>query len=112
MARHDWETSDLLLRENGYADIIIYHVHQAMEKILKAYFAKYDQVPEKIHNLDKLLDSAMILHPDLALFKREVLAVHEYYPKIRYSLGEHLDRADALDARDHLQVILSKLNIS
>ncbi len=30
--KHDIETVKLILRENGHADIGIYHIHQAVEK--------------------------------------------------------------------------------
>ena len=33
LAAHDTDTVKLLIKEKGHADIIIYHVHQAIEKI-------------------------------------------------------------------------------
>ena len=33
LALHDAETARLLMRENGYPEIIIYHIHQSIEII-------------------------------------------------------------------------------
>ena len=39
LANHDAETARLLSDENGYPKIIIYHMHQAAEKLFQgAYF--------------------------------------------------------------------------
>jgi HEPN domain-containing protein len=34
IAKHDSETADILIKQNGYPDIIIYHFHQCIEKLL------------------------------------------------------------------------------
>ena len=34
--RHDIDTVHLLIREKGHPDIIIYHIHQGVEKMIKA----------------------------------------------------------------------------
>jgi HEPN domain-containing protein len=31
LASHDIETAELLIKQKGHADIIIYHIHQAIE---------------------------------------------------------------------------------
>ncbi|OGB89714.1 hypothetical protein A2625_06300 [candidate division WOR-1 bacterium RIFCSPHIGHO2_01_FULL_53_15] len=36
LASHDADTASLLIKQKGHADVIIYHIHQAIEKLLKA----------------------------------------------------------------------------
>jgi HEPN domain-containing protein len=40
LAIHDAETARLLMRENGYPEIIFFHMHQSIEKYLKALLVK------------------------------------------------------------------------
>ena len=37
LANHDAETVDLLIKQKGHADIIIYHIHQAIENYSRHY---------------------------------------------------------------------------
>ena len=55
LANHDIDTANTLIKEKGHADVIIYHIHQAIEKLLKALLIKSNKKIEKIHYLDRLL---------------------------------------------------------
>jgi HEPN domain-containing protein len=88
---HDIDTVRILLKEKGHADIIIYHIHQAVEKLLKAVLVKNNAAVEKIHRLDKLLNKAIAYHPELNEIADEVLEIDFYMPKLRYPAGEHIE---------------------
>lgn len=96
VATHDIDTVRLLIRENGHADIIIYHIHQTVEKLIKAVIIKCDAPFEKSHRLDKLLNHAISFYPDLINIKDAVLEIDYYMPKLRYPAGERIDFTTAL----------------
>ena len=100
LASHDADTVDLLIRQNGHADIIIYHVHQAVEKSLKALLIKGGQTFDKTHFLDKLLAKAVQSYPELTKIENEVLAINLYLPKLRYPYGDVIEFSEALIVHD------------
>ena len=91
VASHDADTVRLLIRENGHPDIIIYHIHQAVEKLLKTMILRCNAPFEKSHRLDKLLNHAISFYPDLMSIKDAVLEIDYYMPKLRYPAGERIE---------------------
>ena len=110
VASHDIDTARLLIREKGHADIIIYHLHQAVEKLLKAVLTGCDLSFEKIHRLDKLLNIAITCYPDLISIKDEVLEIDYYLPKLRYPAGEKITLDTAVRVYEQFQKIEPILN--
>ena len=102
---HDIDTVHILLKEKGHADIIIYHIHQAVEKLLKAVLVKNNAVVEKIHRLDKLLNKAVAYHPELKEIADEVLEIDFYMPQLRYPAGEDIKFDTAVKLFDKYQNI-------
>ena len=90
LATHDIETADVLIKEKGHADIIIYHIHQAVEKLLKAIIIKSEKEVEKIHYLDRLLADLINDYPVLEKIKTDILEINLYLPKLRYPSGDSL----------------------
>ncbi len=35
--KHDLDAAKILLRERGYFGVVVFHIHQAIEKYLKGY---------------------------------------------------------------------------
>lgn len=105
LASHDVDTAKLLIKENGHADIIIYHIHQAIEKMLKALLAKADKPIEKTHFLDKLLTQVLADYPSLSIISDQILAINLYLPKLRYPSGDKISFDEANAAFDHFQKI-------
>ncbi len=91
VASHDIDTVRLLIKENGHPDIIIYHIHQMVEKLIKAILTRCEAPFEKSHRLDKLLNQALNYYPDLVKIKDEVLEIDYYMPKLRYPAGERIE---------------------
>jgi HEPN domain-containing protein len=96
VATHDIDTVRLLIRENGHPDIIIYHIHQAVEKLLKTIILRSGALFEKSHRLDKLLGHAITSYPDLIHIKDAVLEIDFYMPKLRYPAGERIEAHTAV----------------
>ena len=96
LASHDIETADLLIKQKGHADIIIYHIHQAVEKLLKALLMKANKPFEKTHFLDKLLAQLLADYPSLSEVKDEILEINLYLPKLRYPSGDRIEFDEAV----------------
>ncbi len=85
---HDIETAQLLYVQSGYADIIAYHIQQAVEKYLKGFLTFNGERPPRIHDLDKLLDLADKYEPGLySPFIELCEKATRYYLEDRYPPG-------------------------
>ena len=109
LANHDIDTVDLLINQKGHADIIIYHIHQAIEKLLKALLIKADITFDKTHFLDKLLARAIGVFPDLSKIEDDILSINLYLPKLRYPYGDEISLLEAKDANQKLIIIKNVL---
>ena len=84
-ALHDLEAGQLLLCYRSYADTVLFHVHQAIEKCLKGFLIHHGWRLKKIHDLETLIveasdfDSAILDYLDLG---RKLTAFYfiERYP--------------------------------
>lgn len=57
--KHDLEVAKILLAEEGYFDIVLFHLHQAVEKYLKGFLIYKGWKLKKIHDLEILVTEAM-----------------------------------------------------
>lgn len=97
LADHDSDTVDLLIKEKGHADIIIYHIHQSIEKLLKAMLIKAGKTFDKTHYLDQLLAQAIEIYPKLSECEENILGINLYLPKLRYPYGDTIKFQEAED---------------
>ncbi len=95
LAGYDIETVELLIKNNGRAEIIIYHIHQAIEKLLKAIILKNNLKVERVHFLDKLLSMIIKKYPELKNVEDEILEINLYLPKLRYPYGDQIEFYEA-----------------
>ncbi|MEK7376156.1 MAG: HEPN domain-containing protein, partial [Candidatus Margulisiibacteriota bacterium] len=79
------------------ADIIIYHLHQAVEKLLKALIIKSSKRFEKMHFLDRLLAEIIGDYPELEELRDSILELNLYLPKLRYPYGDEIKTEEAID---------------
>ena len=94
LANHDAETAQLLSDENGYPEIIIYHMHQAVEKYFKALILKAGRTIRRTHHIDVLLSELITVYPELKEIEEPVLFMHTYSPRFRYPSGDTLNHSD------------------
>ncbi|ATZ61018.2 MAG: HEPN domain-containing protein [Methanosarcinales archaeon Met12] len=57
--KHDLEVAKILLAEEGYFDVVLFHLHQAVEKYLKGFLIHKGWELKKIHDLELLVTEAM-----------------------------------------------------
>jgi len=84
----DIETAQLLYDEQGYTDVIAFHIQQTIEKYLKGYLVLKGQRPPRVHELDVLLNLVSKLEPDVyAPFIDICEKATRYYLEERYPPG-------------------------
>lgn len=60
---HDLEAAQLLLDRKAHADIVLFHIHQAVEKYLKGFLIHHGWELKKIHDLETLITEAIVVPP-------------------------------------------------
>jgi HEPN domain-containing protein len=88
----DLKTAQLLYDQQGYTDIIAYHIQQTIEKYLKGYLVFKGQRPPRVHELDTLLNFISKVEPDLYDPYIELCEkATRYYLEERYPPGPMID---------------------
>jgi HEPN domain-containing protein len=57
--KHDLEAAQLLLDREAHSDIVLFHIHQAVEKHLKGFLIHHGWRLKKIHDLETLISEAV-----------------------------------------------------
>ena len=57
--KHDLDAAKILLAEEEYSDIVLFHIHQAVEKYLKGYLIYNGWGLKKIHDIELLITEAL-----------------------------------------------------
>ena len=110
LARHDIDSVTLLLSEKGYPDIIIYHMHQAAEKLLKGHILKVNAEFPYIHDLErlfKILTDKDARHSSVA---DAIISLQSYYKDLRYPQSDMLQQSDLKIAKQAYYTITNQLN--
>ncbi|MCL4868903.1 MAG: HEPN domain-containing protein [Anaerolineae bacterium] len=91
----DRQAAAMLMRSEGPAPVIAFHVQQAVEKYLKGYLLAQGWQLRRIHDLTVLLHEATTHDPQFASFLPDCQRITEYYIESRYPLGieSHLDKS-------------------
>lgn len=87
--------------ELGFYPQICFHLHQAVEKYLKAYIVAKDLNFQKIHDLTKLLQICAEVDTDFNSLNDLVIELNPYYIETRYP--EFVDTIDKVEAEKALQ---------
>ncbi|MFA5879846.1 MAG: HEPN domain-containing protein [Candidatus Margulisiibacteriota bacterium] len=103
--KHDTATVELIIKENGYADIGIYHIHQAVEKYLKILFLLKTKDFPKVHFLDRLSSILIETYPQIEQILKELLFIDKFLPKLRYPVSDKLEKENLLECWSQFQKI-------
>ena len=106
LANHDAETARLLSSENGFPEIIIYHMHQAVEKYLKALIIKAGRTVRRTHHIDALLSELITVYPELKGIEEAALFVHTLSPRLRYPSGDILSYSDVQSVSPRFEEVI------
>lgn len=69
---------------SGNLGVAAFHIQQAIEKYLKGYLLSKGWKLRRIHDLEKLLDEAVLRRPGLEKFRSLCQVAAEYYIEERY----------------------------
>ncbi len=105
VAYFDSDTVDILIREKGHSEVIIYHIHQAIEKFLKALMIKSNKKVEKVHALDRLLAELINIYTSLNDIKNDILEINLYLPKLRYPYGDIIEFSETEKLYEKFNII-------
>jgi HEPN domain-containing protein len=83
--KHDLEIAKILLAEGEYPDVVLFHIHQAVEKYLKGFLIHKGWGLKKIHDLELLVTEAISFDDEFQKyldFGRKLTAFYyeEQYP--------------------------------
>jgi HEPN domain-containing protein len=83
-AQQDIRTVDILLREQGDAEVAGFHLQQAIEKYLKGFLLANGWSLRRIHNLEVLLNEAVSFATELERFRDLCEKATDFYTLERY----------------------------
>ncbi|OGI09129.1 MAG: hypothetical protein A2Y40_03835, partial [Candidatus Margulisbacteria bacterium GWF2_35_9] len=106
---HDIESAEILLKEKGYPDIIVYHFHQAIEKLLKGLLLENNGSIPFIHDLTRLYGLLINLNNVYLGLEEEVFNLNSFNKDLRYPISGLLNEDDLIDAKESFYKILGRL---
>jgi len=86
-ANHDLDAARILIKENVYFDVVLFHIHQAVEKYLKGYLIHKGWELKKIHDLETLMTEASKFDSELQKHLDFGRRLSGYYYEERYPPG-------------------------
>jgi len=109
--RHEIETAKLLFEKEGYPEVILFHIHQAMEKYLKGFLIQNGWKLKKIHDLETLLTEAMDFDKEMEKYLDLGRRLTLFYYEERYPPGAPLSisRGDVEYILESVEEFIEKL---
>lgn len=83
-AEEDFGSAKMLLDNDGFPSVVCFHAHQVVEKYLKGYLAYQDKEPQKVHQLDSLLEECAKIDESFKDYIEQVVSLNDYYIEARY----------------------------
>ena len=108
ISKHDQDAVSQLFNIGSHPDIIIYHMHQAIEKLLKGLILQNGGKLQYIHDLEKLFQILMDHNQAFLQAKDAVIGLHSFFSDLRYPVSDFLDQSDLSDANNYYQMLLSQ----
>lgn len=85
--KHDLEVAKILLEEEGYFDVVLFHLHQAVEKYLKGFLIHKGWELKKIHDLELLVTEAISFDKEFQKYLDFGRKLTAFYYEERYPPG-------------------------
>lgn len=85
--KHDLEVARFLLIKEEYSDVVLFHIHQAVEKYLKGFLISRDWKLKKIHDLELLVTEAMFFNDEFQKYLDLGRKLTAFYYEERYPPG-------------------------
>jgi HEPN domain-containing protein len=98
LAKHDRETVETLIRERGHPEIIIYHMHQSIEKQLKGKIIAAGAAFPFIHDIERLYKILLENEKSTPDLEGEIILMQSFYLDTRYPQADFLNQDDLIKA--------------
>ena len=85
--KHDLEVANILLAEDEYSDVVLFHIHQAVEKYLKGFLIYKGWGLKKIHDIELLITEAMSFDDEFQKYLDLGRELTAFYYEERYPPG-------------------------
>ena len=85
--KHDLEVANILLAEEEYSDVVLFHIHQAVEKYLKGFLIYNGWGLKKIHDIELLITEAMSFDDEFQKYLDLGRELTAFYYEERYPPG-------------------------
>jgi len=107
---HDLESAQILIQQTANYDIVVYHSHQTIEKLLKWFLLVNDIKFPFVHDLILLSE---LCQPQLKthILLDDIAYVNKLLPKTRYPLGDWILEEEAIQSLMIAEDIYRKLII-
>jgi HEPN domain-containing protein len=93
-AEGDWRAMELLHRQPGHEDAVVFHAQQCLEKYFKAALIAHGESVQKIHDLQELSRQLGILMPDWEADPSDLTRITQGGVMFRYpGMEAHADDA-------------------
>jgi HEPN domain-containing protein len=99
----------LLHKENGFPDIIVYHLHQGIEKIFKGLILEHGENFPFIHDLERLFKLLQGKDGRFEELLEPVILLQSFYKDLRYPQSEFLSANELGKALAAFNTIIFKL---
>ena len=86
-ANHDLEVAKILFSEEEYFDVVLFHIHQAVEKYIKGFLIQKGWELKKIHDIETLITEAMNFDTEFQKYVDFGRKITAYYYEERYPPG-------------------------
>lgn len=93
-AKADFESAKIILKESENFHIVVYHAHQAIEKLFKWFLLQNNKRFPFIHDLKELFRS-INKTKKLDFLLDDILYIDDLYPQLRYPTGENITKEEA-----------------
>lgn len=84
---HDMEVAKILLAKEDYFDVVLFHMHQAVEKYLKGFLIFKGWELKKIHDLETLITEAISFDAEFQRYLNFGRKLTAFYYEERYPPG-------------------------
>jgi HEPN domain-containing protein len=85
--KHDLEVAKILLAEEEYTDVVLFHIHQAVEKYLKGFLISEGGGLKKIHDIELLITEVMSFDDRFQKYLDLGRELTAFYYEARYPPG-------------------------
>ena len=109
IAGHDIDTVSLLIRGNGHVDITIYHMHQAIEKMLKGLILRSNSDITFSHDIERLFRILTSCNNLYLHLEDNIIRLHSFYKNLRYPQSDLLSQDDLVVAIEVYNKLISEL---